>query len=190
MPTKADEQREPHMRLEMKSQARLLAAARAMILQFSQRLGFPENIAGQISLAVDEALCNVINHGYERREDGHIALNLWSLDDADSPGLRIVVEDRAKQVDPATIKPRNLDDIRPGGLGVHIIRQVMDHVQYEHREGGGMRLTMSKRLKDDPARARSSDCDKGQCESWSPKKPGDGGASSPVSGKKAIKERA
>ena len=60
--------------------------------------------------------------------------------------MLIVVEDRAKQVDPETIQPRDLDDIRPGGLGVHIIREIMDHVSYEKRDGGGMRLSMTKHL--------------------------------------------
>lgn len=141
----AENHGESHMKLEMLSQPRFLAAARSMVLHFAQRLGFAEGACGQISLAVDEALCNVINHGYERRDDGRIWVNLWALDGGDAPGLRIVIEDRARQVDPAVIKPRNLDEIRPGGLGVHIIREVMDEARYEKREGGGMRLTMVKR---------------------------------------------
>jgi anti-sigma regulatory factor (Ser/Thr protein kinase) len=47
-------------------------------------------------------------------------------------------------VDPATIRSRDLDDIRPGGLGVHIIHEVMDEVRYERRDSRGMRLTMVK----------------------------------------------
>lgn len=64
--------------------------------------------------------------------------------------LRIVLEDEAEQVDPATIKSRDLEEVRPGGLGVHIIKSVMDEVKYERREGVGglggvgMRLTMIK----------------------------------------------
>ncbi len=57
----------------------------------------------------------------------------------------IVIEDRAKQVDPGSIQSRDLDDIRPGGLGVYIMREVMDEVVFEQREGGGMRLRMLKR---------------------------------------------
>jgi anti-sigma regulatory factor (Ser/Thr protein kinase) len=142
----AEHTREPDIRLEMLSQPRLLAAARAMVGQFAQRMGFSEGACGQISLAVDEALCNIINHGYERRTDGRIWLNLWGLDGSAPPMLRIVIEDRAKQVDPAIIKSRDLEDIRPGGLGVHIIREVMDNVQYEQRAEGGMRLSMSKQV--------------------------------------------
>jgi len=131
----------------MLSQPRFLTAARAMVGQLAQRLGFNEKQAGLISLAIDEALCNVINHGYQRRPDGPIVLNLWAVDPASGgPGLRVLIEDRARAVDPCTIRSRNLDEIRPGGLGVHIIREVMDEVTYEKREGGGMRLLLYKRV--------------------------------------------
>ncbi len=133
----------PDLMLEMASDARLLAASRAMIGNFARRIGFGEVASGQISLAVDEALCNVINHGYERKPDGRIWMSVWHLD-GDTPGIRIVVEDNAKQVDPVTIKSRDLDDIRPGGLGVFIIREIMDEVTYEKRKEGGMRLTMMR----------------------------------------------
>lgn len=141
----AEQPREPDLRLELLSQPRFLAAARAMVGSLAQRIGFNEIHCGQISLAVDEALCNIINHGYAKRPDGRIWLNIWALDE-DPPGLRIVIQDRARQVDPSSIRSRNLEDIRPGGLGVYIIREVMEDVRYEKREGGGMQLTMSKHV--------------------------------------------
>jgi anti-sigma regulatory factor (Ser/Thr protein kinase) len=136
------------LELEMFSQPRLLACARAVAGSFAQRVGFNEIECGQISLAVDEALCNIINHGYDRRPDGRIRISISSLP-SEPGGLRIEVEDRAKQVDLASIRSRDLDDIRPGGLGVYIIREIMDDVQYEHRDGGGMRLSMVKQLRTD-----------------------------------------
>ena len=69
--------------------------------------------------------------------------------------MLIVIEDEARQIDPAFIKGRELDDVRPGGLGVHIIREVMDVVEYESRDGVGMRLTLFKQLgtQDEPQSA-------------------------------------
>jgi anti-sigma regulatory factor (Ser/Thr protein kinase) len=127
----------------MLSQARFLVSARAMIASTAQRLGFSEAHCGQISLALDEALCNIINHGYGKKPDGRIWINIHELP-GETPGMKIVIEDHAKQVDPDIIKSRDLDDIRPGGLGVYIIREVMDDVTYEKRAEGGMRLTMVK----------------------------------------------
>ncbi|MHC4141497.1 MAG: ATP-binding protein, partial [Planctomycetota bacterium] len=144
---------EPILRLQMFSQPRFLAAVRALIASVCDRLGFNSMQCGQISLAVDEALCNVITHGYERRSDGPVWINLWS-DDAEPARIKIVIEDLANQVDPDSIQPRDLDDIRPGGLGVHIIREVMDEVRYERRSDRGMRLTMTKHLR--PAEAARS----------------------------------
>ena len=150
-PPEPPEPPEPRdLELEMFSQPRLLSCARAVAGSFAQRVGFNEIECGQISLAVDEALCNIINHGYERRPDGRIRISISSLGGKPG-GLRIEVEDRAKQVELDSIRSRDLDDIRPGGLGVYIIREIMDDVRYEHREGGGMRLSMVKRL------ARSDD---------------------------------
>jgi anti-sigma regulatory factor (Ser/Thr protein kinase) len=142
-----EQPREPDVRLEMYSQARFLAAARAMINNICQRLGFDETCCGQISLAVDEALCNIINHGYNKRPDGRIWASVWVIEDGEvRPAIRIVLEDRARQVDPESIRSRDLEDVRPGGLGVYIIREIMDEVRYEKREGGGMRVTMFKRM--------------------------------------------
>ena len=67
----ADSTAEPEVQLRMFSQPRFLAAVRALVGTMAQRLGFKEMQCGQISLAVDEALCNVITHGYERKPDGH-----------------------------------------------------------------------------------------------------------------------
>jgi anti-sigma regulatory factor (Ser/Thr protein kinase) len=134
---------DPVLRLEMLSQARFLAAARAMISNAAQRLGFGDMQCGQISLALDEALCNIINHGYGKQPDGRIWISVFELP-SDSPSMKIVIEDRARQVDPSSIRSRDLDDVRPGGLGVYIIHEVMDRVLYEQRPEGGMRLTMTK----------------------------------------------
>ena len=145
MTTMAEKSTDPEVKLQMFSQPRYLAAVRALVSTMSQRFGFNEMQCGQISLAVDEALCNVITHGYQRREDGRLWISFWAID-GDPTGIKIVVEDQAAQVDPEKIQPRDLDDVRPGGLGVHIIREVMDEVSYERRSERGMKLTMIKHL--------------------------------------------
>ena len=141
----------PHVSVELLSQPRYLGGARDLIGAVAKRFGFDDHDCGRIALAVDEALCNIIRHGYDRRDDGRIWIKVWpvSEENADAGGMVIVIDDEAKQVDPEKIKGRDLEDVRPGGLGVFIIREVMDAVEFQRREGErGMRLVMSKAVRD------------------------------------------
>jgi len=136
----------PHLSIEVASDPSLLCGLRELVNRLARNIGFSEVQSSQVALAVDEALANVIRHGYDNRPDARIWLSIWTLaPNEHGPGLRLIIEDQARQVDPATIKSRELDDIRPGGLGVHIIREVMDETRYEKRSGTGMRLTLEKR---------------------------------------------
>jgi len=112
----------------------------------AERLGFCPQDAAQIALAVDEAICNIIKHGYERREDGRIWISVWPIEEVkdDRYGVRILLEDEGRQTVPSEIKSRPLNEIRPGGLGVHIIRKVMDVVEYSQRAERGMQLLLEK----------------------------------------------
>lgn len=142
----------PEVRIELRSNPIYLSGTREMVAAVARRLGFLDEACGQIALAVDEALCNVIRHGYGRRTDRPIWITLRPLGGVPNPevgsnpttGLEIMIEDEAKQVDPCLIRSRDLEEVRPGGLGVHIIKAVMDDVRYERREGVGMRLVMVK----------------------------------------------
>ena len=145
----------PHVRIEMLSQPRYLSGARELVSAVARRFGFDDGACSQIALAVDEALCNVIRHAYQQQVDQPIWISIWPYDEepasvvedppaCDPHGIRIHIEDQGPHVDPGAIRGRDLDDVRPGGLGVYIIRQVMDHVAYEQRPEGGMRLVLAK----------------------------------------------
>lgn len=136
--------------ITLRSDPRYLCGVREMIRTLAGRLGFDDDTASKMALAVDEALANVICHGYGRRADQPIRIHIEPIEspapaDTAVGGLTIVIDDEASQVPPHTIKGRPLEEVRPGGLGVHIIRQIMDEVAYEPRQSTGMRLTMTKR---------------------------------------------
>ena len=137
----------PHIRVELLSNPIYLSGARELVGTVAKRLGFDDLDCSKIALAVDEALCNVIRHGYSRALDRPIWISIWPIErDGAAEGIRIAIEDEAKQVDPSQMQGRSLTDIKPGGLGVHIIREVMDEATYEKREGGtGMRLILVKK---------------------------------------------
>lgn len=137
------------LKVELVSNPLYLCGVRGLVFETSKRLGFTEKDAGQVALAVDEALVNIMRHGYDKRTDGPIRLTV-SPERGEGGGVervRIVIEDEARQVDPGLIKGRDLEDVRPGGLGVHIIREVMDEVTYEKRDRAGMRLTLVKAMR-------------------------------------------
>lgn len=134
----------PCVRLVMPTIPRYLAVVRAAVGCMAGQEGFAAETIDKLVLATDEALANVIKHGYQAAPDGEIQMILRPLSAAGRPGLDIVILDRGKSVDPVAIHSRALEDVRPGGLGVHIIRSVMDRVQYRQRSGGGMLLRMVK----------------------------------------------
>ncbi|GMV24411.1 MAG: hypothetical protein AMXMBFR58_04420 [Phycisphaerae bacterium] len=139
------ETRSPEVTLHMCSDPRFLAGARGLLSSVAEKAGLSATSCAQVALALDEALCNVIRHGYKRRTDAPIWIKLWLLPDSGrGPGMQIVIEDEAPHVEPEQIAGRDLCDIRPGGLGVHIIREVMDFAEYSKRQPVGMRLTLVK----------------------------------------------
>ena len=102
-----------------------------------------EECASDVVMAVDEACQNVIRHAYRGEPGGMIELEVHCAGDE----LQIAVRDFAPPVDPARIRPRPLDELRPGGLGTHLIRSAMDHTELgKPPSGPGTLLRMVKRL--------------------------------------------
>jgi anti-sigma regulatory factor (Ser/Thr protein kinase) len=123
-----------------------IAVVRSAAESFGEHHGFSHEQAGKIGLAVNEALANVIRHGYQGDIHQQIEISMGMIDEGDKKGMKIIIRDHGLQVDPDCIKGRNLEKVRPGGLGVHIIKTVMDEVSYRCQPEGGMELTMIKFL--------------------------------------------
>ncbi len=125
-----------------------LAAVRARVTTQAEAAGFGDTEVNEIALAVDEALANVIRHGYGGPCDQPIEIRLERINGSEGDAIHITIRDFGRQVDPTQIAGRALEDIKPGGLGVHIIRTVMDQVTYTPADGGGMQLIMTKKRKE------------------------------------------
>jgi len=110
---------------------------------------FQESDSRAIVRSVDEALANVIRHAYKGRTGLPIGLTcrrLWSAKDASAPqGLEIVLSDSGVAADPKKLQGRSLDEIRPGGLGLHFMKQSMDVVEFSRKNGKNL-LRMVKYL--------------------------------------------
>ena len=109
--------------------------------------GMDSESAGRVVLAVDEAIANVMRHGYEGKAGRPIWLSVDSVTWQGQSALQLTIEDEAGNVDLSRIRSRPLGEVKPGGLGVCIIEQVMDAHEYSHRPGNvGVQLRMIKRL--------------------------------------------
>lgn len=130
----------PAFQITMPSDGKYLHLVRAVVDGAARRLGFSAEDLHTIALAVTEAVTNVIRHVYDNATDQRIDLTLHPS----SRTLRLEITDYGTYVDPATIASRPLEDVRPGGLGVHLIKSTMDEVAYQRNEHGGTTLTLVK----------------------------------------------
>lgn len=103
--------------------------------------GFDAAESKKVVLAVDEAVTNVIKYAYEMDCSQEIRVSL----EAHEGSLEIRIRDHGKPVDTASLKSRDLEDIRPGGLGIHFIRSIMTEVCYRPIPTGGTELTLVKK---------------------------------------------
>lgn len=101
--------------------------------------GMDSDKAERVVIGVNEACMNIIEHAYQQKA-GDILLDILCDDDQ----LVIRLTDFAPTVDCSCIKPRALDDIRPGGLGVHFMQEVMDEVSYLPGEQGMGNIVLMK----------------------------------------------
>ncbi|OGP86688.1 MAG: hypothetical protein A2Y95_00735 [Deltaproteobacteria bacterium RBG_13_65_10] len=126
--------------IRIPSDPKHLYLMRRLVQEVSLAHGFPEEEIRRIVLALDEACTNVIRHAYGGDPGGEIVIEAGPCED----GLRFAVIDRGAKAGEGAIEPRPLDDLRPGGLGTHLIRAVMDQVTYDTSSGPGTCLVMIK----------------------------------------------
>lgn len=135
------------LKLELRSQPQLLCAVRGALEPLVEMLGFSEEQCRAIIRGVDEAVSNIMRHSYCGRLDQPIEMYVSRVagpaEGEPSQGVEIVLLDCGPPCDTTKLKPRSLDEVRPGGLGLHIIRRSMDSIEYR-REGRQNRLRLVK----------------------------------------------
>ena len=114
--------------MRLTSDPRLLVVVRSTVAQLAATLGFEDAQCRKITLAIDEALSNVMRHAYKNECNHMIELDCQ----AQADGLEFIFIDRGEPADPARICAQPLvDKVGLGGRGTHLIRQIMDEVSYE-----------------------------------------------------------
>jgi anti-sigma regulatory factor (Ser/Thr protein kinase) len=128
-------------KIEFSSHTGNLALLRACVRHFLEAFPLSERQRTLMVLGVDEACTNIIRHAYHLRDDQLISLSLEGKIDCVCLRLR----DYGKQVSPNSLKSRRADLIKPGGLGLHLIRNAFDRVDYVLRSRG-TELVLTKNL--------------------------------------------
>lgn len=132
-----------------------LRGIREHVRAHAAALGADDGWVADLVLAVDEACQNIIRHGYgcadpaaAPRAECEIIIETAALpSDAAATEFVVRLTDFAAPVDAAKIRARDLDDLRPGGLGVHFIRALTDDCGWvTPPAGAGNVLRLVKRL--------------------------------------------
>lgn len=131
-----------HYTVSLPSDKRSLKSLRAFVASILTDV--PCDDPEQLVLAVDEACSNVIKYRSESIETGQIHVSVEVADDL----LRFRIGRFCQSQDIPKIKPRDLCDVRPGGLGTSFIAQIMDRVDYveEQDSPGCVALLLEKKV--------------------------------------------
>lgn len=128
-------------KVEFSSHTGNLAPMRKFVRSFLETYPLSERDRMLMVLGVDEACTNIIRHAYHLRDDQLISLSLEGLRHC----IRMRLRDYGKQTATHKMKGRSQDLIKPGGLGLHLIRHAFDKVDYILKSRG-TELVMTKNL--------------------------------------------
>jgi anti-sigma regulatory factor (Ser/Thr protein kinase) len=139
----------PTLQLTLPSETAYLGLVREVTKKMAEVAGFTESVAERLSLAVDEAATNVIEHAYKGATDREVELRFEDR----GADFRVELVDTGQMVDPRAVPQVDLDryvtERRTGGLGMHLMEKIMDSVTFrrsarrnvcslvKHKEGEG-----------------------------------------------------
>ena len=132
--------------LHIESRTERLIAVRDFVSDAAREFGFTDDDVNKIALAVDEACTNVIKHAYRFAPDCDIAVTVRPHDGA----FEIAIHDTGVGFDPTGVHAPDMQDyfshFRKGGLGVYLMKRLMDKVEYEIAPGNRNEVRLTKYL--------------------------------------------
>lgn len=125
------------IRIEFDALPERLQLLRCVLREVTEQAGFTPAQRDAVVLAVNEACANVIQHAYAGREPGPVVLEVQALDG----GLAFELSDWGRSAAIEQLQPRPLEQLRPGGLGMHFMQCILDGMEY-HPSAQGNRMRM------------------------------------------------
>ena len=139
---------DPSRRLIMKNEMSEVGRLRAFFFSVCREHGIDDETAKTLNLALEEWVANVINYAYPKGMRGHVEVTADVSDDV----LTFVIKDHGAAFDPTQHEEvdidAELDERAIGGLGIHLIRTIMDTVEYQRTSDGYNRLVLTKRIEE------------------------------------------
>jgi serine/threonine-protein kinase RsbW len=128
------------------SQTDHLREVREFVSTIARQFGFSDDDINKIVLAVDEACTNIIKHAYGYRKNHTIKLSIHTQGTA----FEVTICDHGRPFDPAGIPQPNMKEylshFKKGGLGMYLMKTVMDKVEYDFRPGPENCVRLTKYL--------------------------------------------
>ena len=131
-------------RLVVSNDTRHLIVVRDFVSRLVRQSRLDRQEENKVILAVDEAVTNIIEHGYDEGAEGSIEIEV----EAGEHQFKIVSRDTGRIFNPEVIDDPNMKDhVQRGhkkGLGIFLMRQIMDEVRYKFKDGIKNELTLVK----------------------------------------------
>ena len=125
--------------IQLVAEAKRLPGFRRELRELLQNAGVSEKVAGEILVAVQEALTNIVRHSYKGRS-GKIDIVFKDLPDR----IEMSIRDFGEKFDPSKIPAPELPPRKPGGLGLYLINTLMDKAEYVNQNSEGNLLYLMK----------------------------------------------
>ncbi|MBR5661643.1 MAG: SpoIIE family protein phosphatase [Bacteroidales bacterium] len=117
------------------------------INMIAQKIELDPDLAQSINLALEEAVMNVISYAYPEGTEGEIKVDASARKNT----IRFTISDTGQEFDPTAIPEVDtslgLEDRQIGGLGIHLVRKIMDRVSYQRLEDKNI-LTLTKTIRE------------------------------------------
>lgn len=132
----------PEDRLTLRSQLSEVSRIREWLEGLATQYSIPPDTSFAMELCLEEVVSNIIRHGYAGATDRFVEIQFAEPQPAQ---FLLIVEDQARRFNPLEVPeppaPVSLEDVRPGGLGILLLRKFADSLEYEALPGGN-RLRM------------------------------------------------
>ena len=132
-------------KLVIKNEISEIAKLSLFVEELSEELDLSPDLTFNLNLVLEEAVVNVIDYAYPKNESQEISLSAQKIDD----NLYFVLTDSGKEFDPTQVPDADIslsaEDRQIGGLGIFLIRQIMNKVEYQRIDGKNV-LTLKKQL--------------------------------------------